>query len=461
MRKGMIMINRVMALLCVSVIILNLTACDKSDDPVASDNATSESVSGQTESTVKEWDIGGYQAWDYEGNISYVSMKVRKSESVYYLETSDSAGVLSNVALSSPYSDLNGIVLNERKMEKNFAVYESDSAGYYIVFMTGNDEVSFFTVYYGDDTGVYPIRLQGGEDNVFECKPGDELSCFGQYVYIGDKLVMMEYLDTYIPVPEIEKGMTWIGTLNTGDNLYLEKGTTVSDDMISYPFAVMRYSTGKYADSITEPELFQQVDEGMFAGGYEYIGDAVTTKDAFPYTKVTAGQKLPCGYTVDEAVLDLRYYQNDDGTYSSYTVSNYIHISEDVTLTGTLRYFGEDNYYYGNGDMMFIPDGSYSGLPVPVSESYFEGGFTNMYDIGDAAEGPLVIYSDAVPFSVGNYFLDYSDNADMKSIWNDLTEDGRSWSCAVKITLSDVSVSCSEENGFSGTAAIAAVEGVS
>lgn len=480
------MIKRTTGLICAAAILLTLTACDNGNTSVTSDETTetadvqaTTSVTEQTSSvpeiittvapyeteepdviTEKEWDIGGYQAWDYEGNISDISLRVHKVANSYYLEASHEGEELSDVILSSPYSDLKGVVLDESDMAGNFSLSESFNGGHYLTFMTGNEDVRFFTLYHADDTGVYPITLQFGEDNVFEGKPGDELSYYGQYVYLGDKLIMMEYHDTYIPIPEVNEGKTWLATLNTGENVYLEDGTSVSEDVVNYPFAIIRYSTGKYADRMTEPEFFANVDDGMYEGGFAYIGDAVSVDDMFPYSKVTEGTRLQGGYTVDDASLNLHYYQNDDGSYNSYTYSNSIHIAEDITLTGTLRYFGEDCDYTENGDMLFIPDGSYAGLPVPVSEFYYDGGITNMYDLGDAAEDPSVIYTDAVPFLLGNYFADHSDNADVISIRNDLSENGNSWSSKVKITLSDVWISCSVEDGLSGSAEIVSVEGV-
>lgn len=95
---------------------------------------------------------------------------------------------------------------------------------------------------------------------------------------------------------------------------------------------------------------------------------------------------------------------------------------------------------------------SYAGLPVSVSEFYFDGGITDMFDIGAAAEHLSVIFSDAVPFLLGNYFEHHSDDPDMVSIWNDLTENGGSWSSDIKITLSDVWLSCSVEGDLSAVA---------
>lgn len=484
--SGYDMMKRATMLLCAAAIILNLTACDNDNTSVTSEETTETSdVQVQTTSTAKqtttafstttsvseetdeptiiperEWDIGGYQAWDYEGNNCDVSLRVHKSENNYYLEASSDGEVLSDVMLSSPYCGLGGILVDESDMAGNFTISESFNGGYYLTFITGNDDIRFFTIYCADDTGVQPIELQFGEDNVFEGKPGDELSYYGQYVYLGDKLIMIEYLDTFIPVPETEEGKTWLATLSTGENVYLEDGIPLTEDIVSYPYAILRYSTGKYADNIILPELFASVDDGMYEGGYTYVGDVVTTDDMFPYYKVSIGDELQGGYTVDEATLNLYYYQHDDGSYNSYTYSNSIHIAEEITLTGTLRYFGEDCDYTENGDLLFIPDGSYAGLPVPVSEFYFDGGITDMFDIGDAAEHPSVIYSDAVPFLLGNYFEHHSDNPDMVSIWNDLTENGGSWSSDVKITLSDVWLSCSVEGGLSGCAEIVAVEGI-
>lgn len=475
-------------LLCAAAMILALTACANGNTPLTSDETgetsdvqsqttsaaeqstsfaddTTEAIPEQTgepaEIPEKEWNVGGYQAWDFVGNMRDVSLRVHKAVDNYYLEASADGEVLSDVMLSSPYSGLNGIILDESDMAQHFAITEAFYGGNYIAFMTGDEDVRFFTVYFADDTGVYPITLQGGEDNVFEGKPGDELSYYGQYVYLGDELIMMEYRDTYIPIPEAEEGKTWIATLNTGENVYLENGTPISEDVVSYPFALIRYSTGKYADSLMEPELFEREDEGMYEGGYTYIGDAVTTEDMFPYSKVSAGAVLEGGYTVDEAVLNLYYYENEDGTYNSYTSENSIHISEDITLTGSLRYFGEDCDYAENGDLVFIPDGSYAGLPIPVSEFYFEGGITEMYDLGDASEAPYVTYSDAVPFLLGNYFVNYSENTDLIAMYNDICSDGNSWASMVKITLSDVWMSCSVENGLWGSAVITSVEGVS
>lgn len=287
---GYYMRKRAIMLLCAVAIVLNLTACDNENTSVTSDetietsdvqehktsasnqistsdNTTTSVPDEMDEPTIipeKQWDIGGYQAWDYEGNNCDVSLRVHKYDSNYYLEASSDGEVLSDVILSSPYCGLGGIVVDESDMAGNFTISESFNGGNYLTFMTGNDDVRFFTIYYADDTGVQPIELQFGEDNVFEGKSGDELSYYGQYVYLGDKLIMIEYLDTFIPVPETENGKTWLATLSTGENVYLEDGIPLTEDVVSYPYAIMRHSTGKYADNIILPELFESVDEGMY-----------------------------------------------------------------------------------------------------------------------------------------------------------------------------------------------------
>lgn len=86
-------------MLCAAAIVLNLTACDNENTSVTSDETietsdvqehktsasnqistsdnTTTSVPEETdEPTIipeKQWDIGGYQAWDYEGNNCDVS----------------------------------------------------------------------------------------------------------------------------------------------------------------------------------------------------------------------------------------------------------------------------------------------------------------------------------------------------------------------------------------------------
>ena len=221
--------------------------------------------------------------------------------------------------------------------------------------------------------------------------------------------------------------------------------------MYEYDCGLMRTSTGTYYDNKTNPDWFA-TDE------FTYSGDTVPLGSL---TEFRVGDKIG-DLTVTEASTN--FYKmatevDDDLnpiSFCWYLSHTGISLEGEIKLTGIARYYFDEQYSIGSGDIHFIPDSSYKGLPVPVCfDETFNGseptngyGFTSFDIKGDwnnqSYGGGLCVYTDAPEFRVGNLNSDYSKHTEMYELF-----DGGNADCTkrVEVTLTDIKVSYSDQFG--------------
>ena len=206
---------------------------------------------------------------------------------------------------------------------------------------------------------------------------------------------------------------------------YLEDTSPGENGTRVYPGAIMRLSSGAYDSSGTNPELF---DAGTltYSGEHPDLGTVVLIK---------AGDKLS-GLTASEAAAVFSAPEN--GAAEEYAPL-YTRVSFDgeVRLSGVLRYYAAERDGYSPGDLVFIPDSSYKGLPVPVdfSGAYDDYCVTDFWSAADGSSDGSDIFSDAPRLRIGNLNTDYSDDPALYELLN-----GGETNCTkkVKLTLTDL-----------------------
>ena len=217
------------------------------------------------------------------------------------------------------------------------------------------------------------------------------------------------------------EGKTLVWTAPDGTELYAEDASNKTEYYLEYDIAFARPSTGTYYDSSTNPELFD-------AENYEYSGEYVTPEG---YKPVKAGDAFG-GHTINYVQSIFGTYTDADGNIVSYPMSNTIEITEDVTLTGTLRFFRDDQYAVTAGDIFFFPDSSYKDMPHPdLSGSNTQGtpDFFLLSDYTELGEG-VSLFTDSPRFLCGNLYENYADNAEVNT-----AVDGGQASCSKKVRI--------------------------
>lgn len=233
------------------------------------------------------------------------------------------------------------------------------------------------------------------------------------------------------------EGKTLVWTAPDGTELYAEDAVNKTEYYLEYDIAFARPATGTYYDSSTSPELFD-------AENYEYSGEYVTPEG---YKPVRAGDSFG-GHTINYVQSIFGTYTDADGNMVAYPMSNTIEITEDVTLTGTLRFFRDEQYAVTAGDIFFFPDSSYKDMPQPdLSGSNTQGtpDFFLLSDYTKLGEG-VSLFTDSPRFRCGNLYENYADNTEVNT-----AVDGGQASCSkkVRITFSGMLIEWSDQFGAS------------
>ena len=239
-------------------------------------------------------------------------------------------------------------------------------------------------------------------------------------------------------------GKTALLTLPGGRTLYLEDGKTESEWeggwVKSFDAGYVRIASGLYHDSISEPGLSDTQN-------YEDSGEPATLGEI---REVKPGDTFG-GLTVSKVEL----YVSKQGENSYYVFGNNAELAGEITLTGVLRYYYDEQYSINSGDMIFAPDACYKGLPAacdPLAETLFVSpDFDVIESYNDDGiskkngDGPAY-YTDSQKFRLGNLFSDYADNGAL----NDILNGGNTnVSRKVEVTLTDVKLTYSEQFGDS------------
>ncbi|MGN0578292.1 MAG: hypothetical protein ACI4J4_06700 [Ruminiclostridium sp.] len=240
-----------------------------------------------------------------------------------------------------------------------------------------------------------------------------------------------------VTTPPDNEGKTLVWTAPDGTELYAEDASNKTEYYLEYDLAFARPATGIYYDSSTNPELFD-------AENYDYSGEYVTPEG---YKPVRAGDSFG-GHTINYVHSIISTYTDADGNLVAYPMSNTIEITEDVTLTGTIRFFRDDQYAVTAGDIFFLPDSSYKDMPHPeLSDRGTQGipDFFLLNDYSELGEG-VSLFTDSPRFRCGNLYENYADNAEVNT-----AVDGGQASCSkkVRITFSGMLIEWSEQFGVS------------
>ena len=253
------------------------------------------------------------------------------------------------------------------------------------------------------------------------------------------------------------------------DKVYYREDASVGEfGELVFPTAVMRVSSGMYLDSEKNPELFVP-DEFEYSGERADLGTVI---------QIAEGDKIK-DCTVKEAHTYFMSPWNDalggpdPDAKEGFTPSGIgIKLDGDVTLTGMLRFYFDEQYAISSGDIQFIADNSYEGFPVPIDISGGDdkygvtdfdahGGFDpDQGYLEDKWGGGVCVYSDTVVLHLGNLFSDYADRTELY----DILGGGKANSSAkVEITLTDLDLSWNDNFGtaYSCTAKIKDVKAVS
>lgn len=233
------------------------------------------------------------------------------------------------------------------------------------------------------------------------------------------------------------EGKTLIWTAPDGTELYREDASNATDYYLEYDLAFARPASGIYCDSSTNPELFD-------AESYGYSGDYAKAEG---YKLVKAGDSFG-GHTVNCAHLIISTYSDADGNLISYPMANTIEITEDVTLTGTIRYYRDEQYAVTAGDIFFLPDSSYKDMPQPDLSDRKEQGQSDFFWLNDYTElgDGVSLFTDSPRFRCGNLYENYADNSAVNT-----AVDGGQASCSkkAKITFSGMLIEWSDQFGAS------------
>ncbi len=265
-----------------------------------------------------------------------------------------------------------------------------------------------------------------------------------------------------------EEGFTVTKTvIYTGINdkkYYLEDAVEVNEEwgMATYDTALVRVSTGTYHDSETEPDLFTP-DEFIYSGEKAELGTVYQVKkdDVMGDLKIASAE------------TQISFIKNDEtGEYISMPFYSCTKIDGDITVTGVLRYYFDEQYAIASGDLVFVPDASYKGLPLSFSPSgmYEDYGVTS-FDMKETIPedgsygdtyyaGGICVYSDAPRLRLGNILQDdaLKSNSDLTTLL-----DGAKADCSkrVEVTLTNLQLEWSDQFGSDhSSAVIKSIKGV-
>ncbi len=249
---------------------------------------------------------------------------------------------------------------------------------------------------------------------------------------------------------EDNSGKTQLIRFPNGTVLYSEDGKVESEweegFTKSYNTAFVRMASGLWHDSITEPALFNTED-------FEYSGETAALGEI---REVKVGDTFG-GLTVKST--DIQISGNNSGKNST-VFGNNVELDGEITLTGILRFYFDEQYAIMSGDMIFTPDSSYAGLPCacdPTSDTlYISPNFDSSEIFTDDGvkkvngDGPA-FYSDSQKFLLGNLFENYADNSELNSLLNG----GKAnISKKVEVTLTNVKILYSEQFGANNSSAV-------
>ena len=238
---------------------------------------------------------------------------------------------------------------------------------------------------------------------------------------------------------------------------YLEDAVEVNEEwgMATYDTAFVRVSTGTYHDSDTEPDLFTP-DEFIYSGEKAELGTVYQVKE----DDVMGDLKIASAET------QISFIKNDEtGEYISMPFYSCTKIDGDITVTGVLRYYFDEQYAIASGDLVFVPDASYKGLPLSFSPSgmYEDYGVTS-FDMKETIPedgsygdtyyaGGICVYSDAPRLRLGNILQDdaLKSNSDLTTLL-----DGAKADCSkrVEVTLTNLQLEWSDQFGSDHSSAV-------
>ena len=238
---------------------------------------------------------------------------------------------------------------------------------------------------------------------------------------------------------------------------YLEDAVEVNEEwgMATYDTALVRVSTGTYHDSDTEPDLFTP-DEFIYSGEKAELGTVYQVKkdDVMGDLKIASAE------------TQISFFKNDEtGEYISMPFYSCTKIDGDITVTGVLRYYFDEQYAIASGDLVFVPDASYKGLPLSFSPSgmYEDYGVTS-FDMKETIPedggygdtyyaGGICVYSDAPRLRLGNILQDdaLKSNSDLTTLL-----DGAKADCSkrVEVTLTNLQLEWSDQFGSDHSSAV-------
>lgn len=238
---------------------------------------------------------------------------------------------------------------------------------------------------------------------------------------------------------------------------YLEDAVEVNEEwgMATYDTALVRVSTGTYHDSETEPDLFTP-DEFIYSGEKAELGTVYQVKkdDVMGDLKIASAE------------TQISFFKNDEtGEYISMPFYSCTKIDGDITVTGVLRYYFDEQYAIASGDLVFVPDASYKGLPLSFSPSgmYEDYGVTS-FDMKETIPedgsygdtyyaGGICVYSDAPRLRLGNILQDdaLKSNSDLTTLL-----DGAKADCSkrVEVTLTNLQLEWSDQFGSDHSSAV-------
>lgn len=250
-------------------------------------------------------------------------------------------------------------------------------------------------------------------------------------------------------LPEAEK----TPLLTYGDNVifYAEDAVDSTEWSVEFGAAMVRESAGLWDRSDVNPDNFSADD-------YAYNGEMVKSP---VFRKVEDGDVIS-GYTVRNPLYSVGKYQDENGETQYYSVSNYLEIEEDMTLTGVLRYYPNDFYDIFSGSLFFIPDSSYKNMPITsITGNYGgygeDGGMLSFFMDENGSEVGPAVFADAPMFYVGNLFRDYAADTEL----GEIISDSSVYLCTdVEITLTSVQVGWNEQGHFSDRAMIKSVKAI-
>ena len=254
--------------------------------------------------------------------------------------------------------------------------------------------------------------------------------------------------ETTAAAAEDNSGKTVFFTDIQGDEFYRED-TVKGDWQISVPYGFLHLSSGMYFDTDANPELFTP-DEFLYNGEKAPAGTLVRVAAGDTIGSLTV-KAVDTAFNPpwDDAPGDVNF-DADEGFMYSHTVADF---SGEVELTGVLRYYYDELYTISSGDMIFIPDSSYAGLPLAVDISSEDAniGTVNFDQKAEGNEGfdssyagGLCVYSEAPSFRLGNLKENYSDRTDLYEL-----VDGANANCTkrVRVTLTDVHIEWNDNFG--------------